>query len=113
MTSYTPLNLQYGQKLLIAYTYLDGTERAQVVEMQWLKRIARKKKTRLVFKKKFPFIGIQCIEYTDVVLNVGSDFLPEWRHLFALESPRLMAKKFGIEYSDINVDRIDNDLGNL
>ena len=34
--------LRYGQKLLIAYTRLDGLESAEVVEAHWLKRYLKR-----------------------------------------------------------------------
>ena len=106
-----PADLRYGQKALIAYTGLDGYERAYVVELHWLKEIAQRKKKKLSFKKEFPFIGFKYISYTIVTLNSGTSIYPEWIHLYACESPQLMAKKFGLEYPNVDVDRVNDDLG--
>ena len=104
--------LRYGQKIMIAYTSIDGYEMAQVVEMHWLKKLTRIKIRKFKFMKKFPFFAFIDIECTDVVLNSGTDAFPNWIHLYAQESPRLMAKKFGIDYEDITVSRIKDDLMN-
>ena len=106
------VELRYGQKLLIAYTRLDGLESAEVVEAYWLKKISQKIVKKLSLKSSFPFIGIKTITYTDVLMNVGTDCYPTWRHIYAVESPRLMAKKFGVEYSDLDIDRVNDDLDN-
>lgn len=106
-----PADLRYGQKALIAYTGLDGCERAYVVELHWLKEIHKCKHKKLSFKKSFPFMCLKYIEYTVVTLNSGTDLYPEWIHLCALESPQLMAKKFGLEYPNVDVDRVNDDLG--
>ena len=55
---------------------------------------------KLKLKRRFPFIGIETVEYTDTLLNSGTSQKPEWMHLHSLESPGLMAKKFGIPYID-------------
>ena len=107
-----PAELRYGQKLLIAYTRLDGLESAEVVEAHWLKKISQKIVKKLSLKSSFPFIGIKTIKYTDVLMNSGTDCYPTWHHIYAVESPRLMAKKFGVEYSDLYIDRVNNDLYN-
>ena len=104
--------LEYGQKLLIAYTRLDGLESAEVVEAHWLKKISQKIVKKLSLKSSFPFIIIKTITYTDVLMNAGTDCYPKWRHIYAIESPRLMAKKFGVEYSDLYIDRVIDDLDN-
>lgn len=106
-----PADLRYGQKALIAYTGLDGCERAHVVELHWLKEIAQRKKKKLSFKKEFPFISFKYISYTIVTLNSGTSIYPEWIYLYACESPQLMAKKFGLEYPNVDVDRVNDDLG--
>ena len=104
--------LEYGQKILIAYTKLDGLESAEVVESHWLKKISQKIVKKLSLKNSFPFIRIKTITYTDVLMNVCTDRYPTWRHIYAIESPRLMAKKFGVEYSDLDIDRVNDDLYN-
>ena len=104
--------LRYGQKLLIAYTRLDGLESAEVVEAHWLKKISQKIVKKLSLKSSFPFIGIKTITYTDVLMNTGTDCYPTWRHIYAIESPRLMAKKFGVEYSNLDIDRVNDGLDN-
>lgn len=108
-----PADLKYGQKLIIAYTGLDGLERAEVVEAHWLKEISQHKTKKLSFRKTFPFICFKHMNYTVVYLNSGSDIYPNWHHIYAIESPRLMAKKFGITYSNVDIDRINDDLGNI
>ena len=108
-----PIDLKYDQKLLITYTGLDGLERARVVEAHWLKEISQRKVMKLSFKKTFPFICFKHMNYTVVSLNSGSDVYPNWLHIYAIESPRLMAKKFGIEYSNVDIERINDDLGNI
>ena len=107
-----PAELRYGQKLLIAYTRLDGLESAEVVEAHWLKKISQKIVKKLSLKSSFPFIRIKTITYTDVLMNAGTDCYPTWRHIYAIESPRLMAKKFGVEYSDLDIDLVIDDLDN-
>ena len=107
-----PAELRYWQKFLIAYARLDGLESAEVVESHWLKKISQKIVKKLSLKSSFPFIGIKTIEYTDVLMNVGTDRYPTWRHIYAIESPRLMVKKFGVEYSDLDIDRVIDDLDN-
>ena len=107
-----PAELRYGQKLLIAYTRLDGLESAEVVESHWLKKISQKIVKKLSLKSSFPFIGIKTIKYTDVLMNASTDWCPMWRHIYAIESPRLMAKKFGVEYSDLDIDRVNDGLDN-
>ena len=104
------VDLKYGQKVLVAYTGLDGLEKAKIVLAHQLQTISRTKKKKFFFKKTFPFFEIKEIEFTDLLFNIGSDIIPKWRHIYALESPRLMAKKFGIYYADINVEKIDDDL---
>ena len=104
--------LEYGQKLLIAYTRLDGLESAEVVEAHQLKKISQKIVKKLSLKRSFPFIGIKTITYTDVLVNTGTDCYPTWRHIYAIESPRLMAKKFGVEYQDLDIDCVNDGLDN-
>ena len=104
--------LRYGQKLIIAYTRLDGFESVEVVEAHWLKKISQKIVKKLSLKSSFPFIRIKTITYTDVLMNAGTDCYPTWRHIYAIESPRLMAKKFGVEYLDLDIDRVIDDLDN-
>ena len=107
----TQVELRYWQKLAITYTALDGTEKMQIVEAQWLKEMSCKTHRKIAFKKKFPFIDVKRIEYTDVLLNAGTDAFPNWMHIRALESQKLMAKKFGIDCQDVFVEQIDDDLG--
>ena len=105
-----PVELRYGQKILIAYTRLDGLESTEVVEAHWLKKISQKIVKKLSLKSSFPFIGIKTIKYTDILMNSGTNCYPTWLHIYAIESPRLMAKKFGVEYSDLDIDRVNDDL---
>ena len=102
--------LRYGKKIIVAYTSLDGYEKAQIVEAHWLKEIVRTKMRKFRFMKSFPFFSFVDVEYTDVMLNAGTDTFPKWIHLYAQESPRLMAKKFGVDYPDVSVSRIEDDL---
>lgn len=106
-----PTELRYGQKAYIPYTGLDGLERGEVVELHWLSNIKRSFKRKLVVTDNFPYIKIEPTYYTDVVLNSGTDMYPKWKHIYALESPAAMAKKFGIEYSNVDIERINDDLG--
>ena len=110
MTYMLPADLRYGQKITVAYTGIDGLEKVRFVEAHWLKQISRRRLKKLAFKKTFPFVGINTTEFTDVLMNSGSDILPEWKHIYALESPKLMAKKFGIEYQDVDIALIEDDL---
>ena len=105
-----PTELRYGQKAYIPYTGLDGLERGEVVELQWLNNIKRRVKKKLVVTDNFPYIKIETTYYTDVVLNSGTDIYPKWKHIYALESPAAMAKKFGIEYNDTITELIQDQL---
>lgn len=105
-----PTELRYGQKAYIPYTGLDGLERGEVVELQWLSNIKRSFKRKLVVTDNFPYIKIETTYYTDVVLNSGTDMYPKWKHIYALESPAAMARKFGIEYNDTTVNLIKDQL---
>ena len=105
-----PTELRYGQKAYIPYTGLDGLERGEVVELQWLSNIKRSFKRKLVVTDNFPYIKIETIYYTDVVLNSGTDMYPKWKHIYALESPATMAKKFGIEYNDTVIELMKDQL---
>ena len=96
----TPVELQYAQKIYINYTGLDGLEVGTVCELHWLKQIRRCSKKKLRLSKRFPFFKLETIYYTLVVMNSGSDIIPKWRYIYALESPAAMARKFGIEYND-------------
>ena len=87
-------------KILVPYTDLNGNERADVCMLEWLVSFSRTKMKKLKLKRRFPFIGIETVEYTDTLLNSGTSQEPEWMHLHSLESPGLMAKKFGIQYID-------------
>ena len=67
-----PAELRYGQKVYIPYTGLDGLERGEVCELQWLNNIKRCSKKKLVFSRRFPFLKCEVVYYTDVVLNSGT-----------------------------------------
>ena len=105
-----PTELRYGQKAYINYTGLDGLERGEVVELQWLDSIKRCSKKKLVISRRFPLLKYEIIYYTDVVLNNGTDTYPKWKHIYALESPAAMARKFGIEYNDTTTELIQDQL---
>ena len=105
-----PTELRYGQKAYIPYTGLDGLERGEVCELQWLNNIKRCSKKKLGFSRRFPFLKCEVVFYTDVVLNSGTDMYPKWKHIYALESPAAMAKKFGIEYNDTVVELMKDQL---
>ena len=104
------IHLQYGKEMLLTYTQLNGQECAEVVQCHWLKSLTRISKKKIVFKKSFPFVGLDTIDFTDVLLNVRSDVWPLWKHIYALESPRAIAKKFGISYPSTSVELVENDL---
>jgi len=91
---------------------LDGNERVDLVEAHWLKNIASCSKKRLSWTKTFPFIKIVVEKYTDVTMNAGSDVFPKIKHIYALESPALMAKKFGIVYPDVASELVKDGLWN-
>ena len=105
-----PTELRYGQKAYINYTGLDGLERGEVVELQSLDSIKRCSKKKLVISRRFPLLKYEIIYYTDVVLNNGTDTYPKWKHIYALESPAAMARKFGIEYNDTTTELIQDQL---
>lgn len=105
-----PTELRYGQKAYIPYTGLDGFERGEVVELHWLDSIKRCSKKRLVLSRRFPFLKSEIVYYTNVVLNSGTDMYPKWKHIYALESPAAMARKFGIEYNDTTTELIQDQL---
>lgn len=102
--------LRYGQKVYISYTGLDGLERGEIVELHWFKSIKRCSEKKLVLSRRFPFLKYEIIYYTDVVLNTGTDTYPNWKHIYALESPAAMARKFGIEYNDTTTELIQDQL---
>lgn len=105
-----PTKLRYGQKAYISYTGLDGFERGEVVELHWLDSIKRCSKKKLVLSRRFPFLKFGIVYYTDVILNSGTDMYPKWKHIYALESPAAMAKKFGIEYNDTTEELLKDQL---
>lgn len=105
-----PVELKYRQQIYINYTGLDGLEVGTICEHHWLKKIKRCSKKKLRLSKSFPFFKQETIYYTLVVMNSGSDIIPEWRYIRALESPAAMARKFGIEHSDTTVDLIKDQL---
>ena len=105
-----PAELRYGQKVYIPYTGLDGLERGEVCELQWLNNIKRCSKKKLVFSRRFPFLKCEVVYYTDVVLNSGTSMYPKWKHIYALESPAAMAKKFGILYNDTTEELLKDQL---
>ena len=74
-----PSELTYGQKAYINYTGLDGLERGDVVELQWLDSIKRCSKKKLVLSRRFPFLKSEIVYYTNVVLNNGTDTYPKWK----------------------------------
>lgn len=102
--------LRYGQKVYINYTGLDGLERGEVIELQWLDSIKRCSKKKLVLSRRFPFLKSEIVYYTNVVLNSGTDTYPKWKHIYALESPSAMARKFGIKYNDTTTELIQDQL---
>lgn len=106
----TPVELQYAQQIYINYTDLDGLEVGTICELHWLKKIRRCSKKKLRLSKRFPFFKLETIYYTLVVMNSGSDILPKWRYIRALESPAAMARKFGIVYNDTAADLIKDQL---
>lgn len=106
----TPVELQYAQKIYINYTGLDGLEVGTICELHWLKKIKRCSKKKLRLSKRFPFFKLETIYYTLVVMNSGSDIIPEWRYIRAIESPTALARKFGIKYSDTTADLIKDQL---
>ena len=105
-----PTELRYGQKVYINYTGPDGLERGEVVELQWLNSIKRCSEKKLVLSRRFPFLKSEIVYYTDVVLNIGTDTYPKWKHIYALESPAAIARKFGIEYNDTTIELIEDQL---
>lgn len=105
-----PTELRYGQKAYIPYTGLDGFERGEVVELHWLDSIKRCSKKKLVLSRRFPFLKSEIVYYTNVVLNSGTDMYPKWKHIYALESPAAMARKFGIKYNDTTTELIQDQL---
>ena len=106
-----PSELTYGQKAYINYTGLDGLERGDVVELQWLRNIKRRVKRKIVITDNFPYIKIEPTYYTDVVLNNGTDTYPKWKHIYAIESLAAMARKFGINYTgDTTAELIQDQL---
>ena len=103
--------LRYGQKVYISYTGLDGLERGEIVELHWFNSIKRCSEKKLVLSRIFPFLKYEIIYYTDVVLNNGTDTYPKWKHIYALESPAAMARKFGINYTgDTTTELIQDQL---
>lgn len=50
-----PAELRYGQKLLIAYTRLDGLESAEVVKAHWLKKDISKDSQEAFIEELFHF----------------------------------------------------------
>lgn len=106
----TPVELQYAQNIYINYTDLDGLEAGTVCELHWLRTIRRCSKKKLSLSKNFPFFKLETVYYTLVAMNSGSDILPNWRYIRALESPAAMARKFGIEYNDTTTDLIKDQL---
>lgn len=108
--SMTPIELNYDQQIYINYTGLDGLEVGTVCKLHWLEKIKRCSKKKLRLSRSFPFFKLETIYYTIVVMNSGSDIIPKWRYIYALESPALMARKFGIKYNDTAVDLIKDQL---
>lgn len=106
----TPVEFKYMQQIYINYTGLDGLEVVTVCELHWLRTIRRCSKKKLKLSKRFPFFKIETVYYTLVVMNSGSDILPKWRYIYALESPAVMARKFGIVYNDTAVDLVKDQL---
>lgn len=105
-----PTELRYGQKAYINYIGLDGLERGEIVELHWFNSIKRCSEKKLVLSRRFPFLKYEIIYYTDVVLNTETDTYPNWKHIYALESPVAMARKFGIEYNDTTTELIQDQL---
>ncbi len=105
-----PIQFRYQQQIYINYTGLDGLEVGTICELHWLKKIKRCSKKKLRLSKRFPFFKLETIYYTLVVMNSGSDIIPNWRYIRALESPAAMARKFGIVYNDTTVDLMKDQL---
>lgn len=106
-----PPGLKHGQKAYISYTGLDGLEKGMVVELNWLKNINRRVKRKLVVIDSFPYVKIESIYYTDVVLDSGCQLQPDLKHIYALESPTAMARKFWINYTgDTTAELIQDQL---
>lgn len=105
-----PTELRYGQKAYIPYTGLNGLERGEIVELHWLDSIKRCSRKKLVLSRRFPFLKFEIVYYTNVVLNSGTDMYPKWKHIYALESPAAMARKFGVEYNDTTTELIQDQL---
>ena len=76
-----PVELKYRQQIYINYTGLDGLEVGTICEHHWLKKIKRCSKKKLRLSKSFPFFKQETIYYTLVVMNSGSDIIPEWRYI--------------------------------
>lgn len=107
------VNLHYGNKISFSYTDLFGNENIKILEQHWLKSIALKRKLRVSFSLKFPFVELKRQHYSDIVLNVGTELYPSIKHIAALESPRLIAKRFGIYGTpDTNLEMIKDNLQN-
>ena len=106
----TPVELQYAKNIYVNYTGLDGLEVGTICELHWLRKIKRCSKKKLRLSKSFPFFKLETIYYTLVVMNSGSDIIPEWRYIRALESPAAMARKFGIVYNDTTAALIKDQL---
>ena len=106
----TPVELKYMQQIYINYTDLDGLKVGTVCELHWLRTIRRCSKKRLRLSKRFPFFKRETVYYTLVTMNSGSDIIPKWRYIRALESPAAMARKFGIVYNDTTADLIKDQL---
>ena len=95
---------------LISYTKLDGCEEVVFIKQCNIMKMTRRHKFQFKFSKTFPFIKISDVMFTDVsYLNSKDNKTIE--HIFAIESPTLMAKKFGLEYEKTsNIDLVNDDL---
>ena len=102
--------LRYGETLYIPYTSLDGLERGEIVEGHWFSSIKQRVSKKFSLKKSFPFITCKNVYFTDVILNTGTTTYPEFKHIYALESPQAMAKKFGIVYNDTTTELLKDNL---
>ncbi len=101
---------RYGQKIYVPYIGLDGLEKGEICEIQWLNTIKRCAKKKLKFSRRFPFVSYETTYYTDVSLNRGTIDFPKWKHIYALENPSMIARKFGIEYNDTTEEFLKDQL---
>ena len=96
---------------LISYTKLNGLEEAIFIRQDDIIKFTRRKKKTIALQKRFPFFSISSISYTDLEYAVMDDNKKVVKHIYALESPTLLAKKFDLTYDKASsVDLIDDEL---